>query len=316
MPPAAIPISDLARRLARKESEVQRLRRAYETRLAELKNRREELAEKLRRLEAEIQSVTQESPEPSGAAVAAEESVPRRTRGKRGKLPALLVKLLQEGGHALTVKQLADEVRRRKFPTTSKNILRLVQTRVYEMVKKGILAHASGQPGFIVKHSSNGKQTSLQEEGTGEEKSRSETKGRKGCRARRWPGRPAAAPRSSYQDFGTGEGAHRRRRPSHKGLGDWLPEQEQEVRRRGPGRPREHEEHRTRSRQGLPIEKAVGASHSHSSGPMAGVMPREYDHASPLVQKRTGTGWAPLQANCSAVPGLAHLLERVARSRQ
>jgi hypothetical protein len=29
----------------------------------------------------------------------------------------------------------------------------------------------------------------------------------------------------------------------------------------------------------------LGASHSHSSGPMAGVMPGEYDHASPLVQK-------------------------------
>jgi hypothetical protein len=29
----------------------------------------------------------------------------------------------------------------------------------------------------------------------------------------------------------------------------------------------------------------LGASHSHSSGPMSGVMPGEYDHASPLAQK-------------------------------
>jgi hypothetical protein len=29
----------------------------------------------------------------------------------------------------------------------------------------------------------------------------------------------------------------------------------------------------------------LGASHSHSSGPMSGVMPGEYDHASPLVKK-------------------------------
>src|SRR5262245_32915354 len=37
---------------------------------------------------------------------------------------------------------------------------------------------------------------------------------------------------------------------------------------------------------GLPEEAILlGASHSHSSGPMAGVMPGEYDHASPLVQK-------------------------------
>ena len=40
------------------------------------------------------------------------------------------------------------------------------------------------------------------------------------------------------------------------------------------------------ARTGIP-ESAVllGASHSHSSGPMAGVMPGEYDHASALVQK-------------------------------
>jgi hypothetical protein len=65
----------------------------------------------------------------------------------------------------MTVKQLSDEVRRRKFPTASKNILRLVQTRVYEMVKKGLLAHASGQPGFVLKHTSNGQQTRSHESG-------------------------------------------------------------------------------------------------------------------------------------------------------
>src|SRR5947207_2337403 len=37
---------------------------------------------------------------------------------------------------------------------------------------------------------------------------------------------------------------------------------------------------------GLPEHSILlGASHSHSSGPMSGVMPGEYDHASKLVQK-------------------------------
>src|SRR4051794_20539207 len=112
MPPAAIPLSDLARHLARKESEVQRLRQTYETRMAKLKNRREQLAEELQRLEAEIQAVTQDSPEPPTGAVPAEESAPSTKKGKRGKLAALIVKALQEAGQPLTVKQLADELRR------------------------------------------------------------------------------------------------------------------------------------------------------------------------------------------------------------
>jgi len=39
-------------------------------------------------------------------------------------------------------------------------------------------------------------------------------------------------------------------------------------------------------RTGIPAEAILlGASHSHSSGPLAGVMPGEYDHASDLVKK-------------------------------
>jgi hypothetical protein len=57
------------------------------------------------------------------------------------------------------------------------------------MVKKGILVHASGQPGFVVKHSSNGKQTSLQEEGTG---------------AKRSPGRKPKVARVAGRDAGRG----------------------------------------------------------------------------------------------------------------
>jgi hypothetical protein len=43
---------------------------------------------------------------------------------------------------------------------------------------------------------------------------------------------------------------------------------------------------RIRERCGIPEQNVlVGASHSHSSGPLFGVMPGQYDHASPLVQK-------------------------------
>lgn len=40
------------------------------------------------------------------------------------------------------------------------------------------------------------------------------------------------------------------------------------------------------AKAGIPGDAVlISASHSHSSGPLAGVMPGEYDHASPLVQK-------------------------------
>jgi neutral ceramidase len=39
-------------------------------------------------------------------------------------------------------------------------------------------------------------------------------------------------------------------------------------------------------RTGIPADAIlIGASHSHSSGPMAWIMPREFDHAPPLVQR-------------------------------
>jgi hypothetical protein len=136
MPPAGNPLTHLARRLARKETEVQRLRRVYETRLAALKNRREELAEKLRRIDAQSQAVAPESPEASEGPTPSEEPAPSEGRAKRGTLPALIVKLIHRAGHPLTVKQLSEDMRRRRFPTTSKNIPQLVQNRVSEWSRR------------------------------------------------------------------------------------------------------------------------------------------------------------------------------------
>jgi len=175
MPPTAMPLSDLARRLARKESEVQKLRRLYETRLANLQSRRQQLAEKLRALEAEIQSVTQASPEPAAGPTPTAEPAPSKPGPKRGTLPALLVKLIQRAGQPLTIAQLVEEVRRRKFPTKSKNIPGLIQARVHDLVKGGVLAHAHGQPGYVVT-AANGQHMGSQ--------AKARTKGRPGRKAK------------------------------------------------------------------------------------------------------------------------------------
>jgi hypothetical protein len=149
MPPVSVPLSRLSKLLAKKQTELERLRRQYENRLTRLKRRKEELESQLREVDAEIQAVSQESTGPADE-LAAQTLPAKGRRGKRLKLPGLIVKLIHEAGRPLTVKELAQEVKRRRFPTKSKDIALLVQARVYEMVKKGALARADGQSGFVL----------------------------------------------------------------------------------------------------------------------------------------------------------------------
>jgi len=169
MPTGVLPFSELAKRLSRKESEVNKLRQQYENRLARLKERQQRLENELREIESQIQAAS-----PNGSMPPAQlpkEPVASATNGMI--LKDYLVALIQEAGKPLTVKELAEEVRRRKYPTKSKNISDLVQVRVYDMVKKAELTRASGQPGFVV-GSVNGQQTKV-------------------ARAKKGPGRKAKA---------------------------------------------------------------------------------------------------------------------------
>jgi len=156
MPTGVLPFSELAKRLSRKESEVNKLRQQYENRLARLKERQQRLESELREVEGQIQAAS-----PNGSMPPAQlpkEPIASATNGMI--LKDYLIALIQEAGKPLTVKELAEEVRRRKYPTKSKNISDLVQVRVYNMLKKGELTRASGQPGFVV-GSVNGQQTKV-----------------------------------------------------------------------------------------------------------------------------------------------------------
>ena len=61
----------------------------------------------------------------------------------------MLETLVREAKHPMTVKQLTEELLRRKFPTTSKNLAGIVQTRVGELVKKGIFRRSKDRSGVV-----------------------------------------------------------------------------------------------------------------------------------------------------------------------
>jgi hypothetical protein len=151
MPDITIPIDALSQQIAQRESELMRLRQEFETRrtrLAELTQQREAIQARLRRVESEIDAVT------SGAAPVAEPvAATPEVNGSpatRLTLKEALIEVLREMDRPMTAKQLGDELVRRKFPTQSGNIKNLVQTRLTDLVSKGVLRRAKGQPGVIL----------------------------------------------------------------------------------------------------------------------------------------------------------------------
>jgi DNA-binding protein H-NS len=145
----AIPLQDLAQRIRQQQAELEKLRKEYDARQAqmrELTRRKEELQHQLRQVEAEFQGLDVGSARSSEPARAA----------KRGKKPAsavslsqLLVQILTKVARPLTTKELAGEVVRRKYSSKSRNLSALIDSRVYELVKKGVLHRSLDQPGVV-----------------------------------------------------------------------------------------------------------------------------------------------------------------------
>jgi hypothetical protein len=154
----AVPLESLAQRIARQQSELETLQRQYQARqarLGDLKRRKEELEGQLRELDAEIEAVNQgKTPPQAGPTKASPAKAPTAAPPANGPrpntLPALLVQLVRKAKGPLTVKQLAEEVEQQKFPTSSKNVARLVGTRVLGLMARGIFQRANGQPGVVL----------------------------------------------------------------------------------------------------------------------------------------------------------------------
>jgi hypothetical protein len=158
MPDTTVPLNDLSQQIAQHESQLKRLREDYEARrarLAELAQQRESLQAQLRQVNADIQAVRRGQPLPAApAAEAAPATSPKPAA--RGALTDVLIEVVREANRPQTARLLAEELVRRRFPTTSGNITNLVQNRLSELVKRGVFRRAKGQPGVIMGQQTNG----------------------------------------------------------------------------------------------------------------------------------------------------------------
>jgi hypothetical protein len=166
-------LDDLAARISQQEAQLQTLRRELDTRqrqLADLNEQKQGLLAKLQQIDNQIagitggsQSVKTSQPKtaptkPSRIAVikapsngASHKAKAKQTaKGRQPSLPGLIITMLREAGRPLTVKELATEAKRRGFRSKSARFAKMVETRAYDLKRKGILKRAEGQPGFLL----------------------------------------------------------------------------------------------------------------------------------------------------------------------
>ena len=150
------PMQSLAQQIAQQQAELEALQREYQNRqmrLAELVQRKVDLKAKLQEIEASIQATRHG--QAAGAA-----SVPALARPASGtagtgprprahSLPSLLLDIVGAASGPMTIKELSREVKRRKFPTKSTNLSAMVDVRVRELIRNGLLRKAEGQPGVV-----------------------------------------------------------------------------------------------------------------------------------------------------------------------
>jgi hypothetical protein len=149
MASATVPLHDLAQRINHQEAELARLRKEFQARqakLVELTRRKRELQDQLQKVESAMKAVGQHvapvpvsTPTMKGAGAS----------GNSISLPKFLVGLVLEARRPLTIKELSQEVVRRKFPTTSKNISAMVETRVSELLRKGLLKRTRDKSAIV-----------------------------------------------------------------------------------------------------------------------------------------------------------------------
>ena len=208
---ATMNLDSLAQHISRQETQLKDLRRELETRqrqLAELTQRKEQLLTQLHLIDAQITAAaTGKQPSAtrlprsvptkpgragvvagqagngaategtSGKAIANGRTLPAKgtptTGAGQPSLPSLILTMIREARQPLTVPQLAEEAKRRGIRSSSAHFPKLVETRVYELKRKGLLRRAIGQSGFTLAPGKVGKGAATQApSGTG-----SKTKG-------------------------------------------------------------------------------------------------------------------------------------------
>jgi len=159
MTTTSVPLDEVAQRIARQQAELAALRKEYETRqasLGKLQRRKQELQHQLAQVEQQMQVITQGRQSPAEAApvsAPATKAAAGQPKGKQDStpsMPTLLVELVRQADRALTTRQLTEALQRRKYPTTSSNLFAVVEARVNELVRKGVLRKSKDQPGYLL----------------------------------------------------------------------------------------------------------------------------------------------------------------------
>ena len=154
----------IEQRIAERDSELQALRRELEARrnrLQALTQRKEELQAKLQQVEVEMAGVAAGAKRPPAGARKAASKKPTSKPSSAGNLsrpslPSLLVSVIRSAGRPLTAKHLVKEVKRRGFKSSSAQFTKMVEARLWDLKKRGVVQRAADQPGYILAPSSNG----------------------------------------------------------------------------------------------------------------------------------------------------------------
>ena len=152
-------------RIAKQNSELQALRRDLETRqgrLHALRQRKQELQAKLKKIEAEMTAIaagtqrhTAATPKPVKKRPPSKQAGVSRT--SQPTLAELILTILRDLGRPLTVLQLTEQVKHRRFPSKSKALHKLVGKNVYALAAKGALQRMADQSAFLVARTANRK---------------------------------------------------------------------------------------------------------------------------------------------------------------
>ena len=159
-------LKTLQQRIVRQDAELNRLRQELEgrqTELTSLQQRKQTLLAELQQVErqlvavAEGKSVFRKTPKNGSTKKPANKPPVLSTKAPSSRaqkaaslsLPALVIAVIREAGEPVTVQQLVGEVKKRGFQSKSADFAKMVQVRVYELVKKGLLKRAPDQSGFV-----------------------------------------------------------------------------------------------------------------------------------------------------------------------
>src|SRR5262245_15561755 len=154
----------IEKRIAERDAELQRLRRDLEarrSRLQALTQRKAELQVKLREIEAEMSAVAAGTKRPQAVTPkpAPKKPTPQLSIAGKANQPSLasvIVGVIRSARRPLTAKHLAQEVKRQGFKTTSADFTKVVETRLWDLKKRGLVQRSAGESDYTLAPSANG----------------------------------------------------------------------------------------------------------------------------------------------------------------